>query len=209
MKITKRQLRKIIKEEKAKLVKEYYPIGGDEPSPQWKAFVSAAYEVAANFIEAGMEADGIMNAMQDEIKEMVEEMDEDPEWDEADQDHAAQQFRGSMSESAIYVTRGPYGTTVSDKLDMHAPDANWLSVGEMALALIEAGNLDIFVGQSPEDDEKALNVIMSKHDAGVQGGMQNWDSHVFEDYYDVDIERVLTNYATLMNHTIEDVPYEE
>ena len=81
MKITKRQLRRIIKEEKAKIIKEYYPIGGDAPSPSWKAFQDAAYAAAAEKIEAGMEADGIMGAMQDEIKQMINGMDSEPEWD--------------------------------------------------------------------------------------------------------------------------------
>ena len=92
MKITKRQLRRIIREEKSRVLKEYYPIGGDETSPQWKAFKAAAYEVAANFIDAGMEADGVMESMQDEIREMIEEMDIEPEWDQADQDNATQEW---------------------------------------------------------------------------------------------------------------------
>ena len=76
MKITKQQLRRIIKEEKDKILKEYYPIGGDDPSPDWVAFQKAAFTVASGFIDAGMEADGIMGAMQDEIKQMILEADE-------------------------------------------------------------------------------------------------------------------------------------
>jgi hypothetical protein len=99
MKITKRQLRRIIKEEKAKALKEYYPIGGDEPSPQWEAFKDAAYEVAVGFIDAGMEADGILGAMQDEIEQMINDMasDSDPEWDEADQDLIDQRYANKMA----------------------------------------------------------------------------------------------------------------
>ena len=81
MKITKQQLRRIIKEEKDKFLKEYYPIGGDDPSPDWVAFQKAAFTVASGFIDAGMEADGIMGAMQDEIKQMINGMDSEPEWD--------------------------------------------------------------------------------------------------------------------------------
>ena len=113
MKLTKRQLCRIIREEKAGLlregqmqflapafskmpmksraipefadaikgrvrrnVREVYPIGGyEESSPAWKAFRDAAYEVAAGFIDAGMEADGVMGAMQDEIESIINEMD--------------------------------------------------------------------------------------------------------------------------------------
>ena len=83
MKISKRQLRKIIKEEKAKIIKEYYPIGGDAPSPSWKAFQDAAYAAAAEKIEAGMEADGIMDAMKDDVEQMINDiesewLDDDP-----------------------------------------------------------------------------------------------------------------------------------
>ena len=97
MKITKRQLKRIIKEEKRKLLKEYYPIGGDLPSELWEAFKAAAWEAASEKIEAGMEADGIMEAMQDDIKEMIIDMeseweDDEPMWDEADQDNANQEW---------------------------------------------------------------------------------------------------------------------
>jgi hypothetical protein len=75
MKITRRQLRQIIKEETQNL-KEYYPIGGEEglENQAWVAFRKAAWTVAAGFIDAGMEADGIMGAMQDEIEQMIIEM---------------------------------------------------------------------------------------------------------------------------------------
>ena len=124
-------------------------------------------------------------------------------------DQMKQSYLGhSMNESAIYVTRGPYGTTVSDKPDMHAEDAKWISIGDMILALLQAGDDDIF--QAPQGvDPEALANLNQKHAEGVQGGMQIWDSHVFEDYYDVDNERVIRLYAKLMNHSIEDVPYED
>ena len=93
MKITKRQLRRIIREEKAKILKENYPIGGESEglkNLEWQTFKDAAYDVAANFIDAGMEADGIMGAMQDEIESIINEMEST--WDDADQDHKDQQY---------------------------------------------------------------------------------------------------------------------
>ena len=114
-----------------------------------------------------------------------------------------------MNESAIYVTRSPWGMSVSDSPDVHNdPKAKVITVGDMILALLQAGDDDIF--QAPQGvDPEALANLNQKHREGVQGGMQNWDSQVFEDYYDVDNERVLRLYAKLMNHTIEDVPYED
>ena len=75
MKITKRQLRRIIKEEKARLQREAYPIGGDSPSPSWQAFEAAAWKAAAEKIDAGMEADGILGAMQDSLSDIIAGMD--------------------------------------------------------------------------------------------------------------------------------------
>jgi len=126
-------------------------------------------------------------------------------------DQMKQSYLGhSMNEAVLYVTRGPWGTTVADSPDVHNdPKAKVITIGDMVLALTQAGEYDIFIGPNPEDDEAALNNLMSKHEEGVQGGMQEWDSQVFEDYYDVDVERVIANYATLMNHEIEDVPYED
>mgnify|MGYP001401899222 CR=1 FL=1 len=114
-----------------------------------------------------------------------------------------------MNESAIYVTRSPWGMTVSDSPDVHNdPKAKVITIGDMILALLQAGDDDIF--QAPQGvDPEALANLNQKHKEGVQGGMQNWDSQVFEDYYDVDNERVLRLYAKLMNHSIEDVPYED
>jgi hypothetical protein len=114
MKISKRQLKRIIKENTSPMpmksiahpaiqkmvsnsrrqqqVYEAYPIGGGETSPQWEAFKDAAYEVAAGFIDAGMEADGVMSAMQDEIEQMINDMESEWIEDEADQDHRDQQY---------------------------------------------------------------------------------------------------------------------
>ena len=75
MKITKRQLKRIIKEEKRKLLREAYPIGGDQPSPQWKAFEDAAWAVAAGLIDAGMESDGVEEAMLDSVSSIIVDMD--------------------------------------------------------------------------------------------------------------------------------------
>ena len=80
MKITKRQLRRIIKEEKTKLLREAYPVGG-ESSPAWEAFEAAAFDVAANMIDAGMEADGVLGAMQDTLEEIVAGMDIEDEYE--------------------------------------------------------------------------------------------------------------------------------
>jgi hypothetical protein len=75
MRITKRQLKRIIKEEKAKLIAEAYPIGGERQSPSWKAFEDAAWAVASELIDAGMESDGVESAMLDSVSSIIAEMD--------------------------------------------------------------------------------------------------------------------------------------
>jgi hypothetical protein len=75
VRVSKRQLRRIIKEEKQKLLREAYPIGNDRPSPSWKAFEDAAWAAAAEFIDAGMESDGIEGAMLDSVSSIIAEMD--------------------------------------------------------------------------------------------------------------------------------------
>ncbi len=121
----------------------------------------------------------------------------------------ASAVRRYMGEGTLYVTRGPYGMSVSaNDPDPYGGDGEPISVGEMVLDLLANGNDDIF--QSPQGvDPSALARLQQKHMEGVQGGMQRWDSEVFEQYYDVDNERVLRLYAKLRNHDIRDVPYDD
>ena len=103
----------------------------------------------------------------------------------------------ALCEGTLYISRSDYGVTVEDDND------NYISIGEMVLDLIDSGDTDIF--QAPQGvDEKALQNLISKHEEGVQGGMQRWDSDVFGDYYSVDIERVLRLYARLKNHKLQE-----
>ena len=45
--------------------------------------------------------------------------------------------------------------------------------------------------------QRMYKKLMKKHDEGVQGGMQRWDSDVFETYYDVDLLRAIQMYADI------------
>jgi len=90
MKLTKRQLKRIIREEKQKL-QEAYPVAGP-PSNVWIAFEKAVAEAAIPMLDAGMELDGVLGAMHDSLDEIFAEWDDEPAWDEADQDNANQQW---------------------------------------------------------------------------------------------------------------------
>lgn len=107
-----------------------------------------------------------------------------------------------VTEGTLYVDRHEYGTSVEEG------DDNPITIGDMILDLIDSGDTDIFQAAQGVDEASMQNLI-SKHEAGVQGGMQRWDSDVFSDYYNVDIDRVIRLYARLKNHNIEDVSDQE
>tara|TARA_B100000131_G_C17947403_1_gene544956 strand:- start:257 stop:490 length:234 start_codon:yes stop_codon:yes gene_type:complete len=70
MKVTKRQLRRIIREEKARLIREAYPVAG-EPSNAWIAFEKAVEDAALPMIDAGMEFDGVLQALHDSVDNVL------------------------------------------------------------------------------------------------------------------------------------------
>ena len=103
-----------------------------------------------------------------------------------------------INEGALYVSRSTYGITVEDEND------NWLSFGEMILDLFSAGDDDIFYDPQGVDPKAKAN-LLQKHEEGVQGGMEKWDSDVFSEYYSVDLDRVLRLYARRHNLRIEEL----
>jgi len=107
-----------------------------------------------------------------------------------------------VTEGVLYVDRHDYGISVEDD------DDNYITIGEMVIDLIGSGDTDIFQAAQGVDEE-ALQKLVSKHEAGVQGGMERWDSDVFGNYYNVDVDRVIRLYARLKNHSIEELKDEE
>lgn len=107
-----------------------------------------------------------------------------------------------VTEGVLYVDRHDYGVSVEDDND------NYITIGEMVIDLIGSGDTDIFQAAQGVD-EKALQKLVSKHEAGVQGGMERWDSDVFGNYYNVDVDRVIRLYARLKNHSIKELKDEE
>ena len=108
-------------------------------------------------------------------------------------------------EGVLYVTRSNYGITVEDD------NGNYISVGDMVLNLIDSGETAFFKS-AQGIDEKSLQSLIGRHEEGVQGGMQNWDADVFEDYYNVDNDKVLSLYANSNLHRVaevEDLPHED
>lgn len=107
-----------------------------------------------------------------------------------------------VTEGTLYVDRHDYGVSIEDD------DDNYITIGEMIVDLIDSNDTDIF--QAPQGvDEAALQKLISKHEAGVQGGMERWDSDVFGNYYNVDVDRVIRLYARLKNHDIKETSGQE
>ena len=109
--------------------------------------------------------------------------------------------RQKLSENFLYVTETPYGISVES-------DDSYITIGAMILELLKAGKDDFFLVKHGVDPD-ALEKLLSKHDAGVQGGMQRWDNDVFPQYYKVDNDRVLRLYADLTGQEIRQLPYQE
>ena len=105
----------------------------------------------------------------------------------------AQQF--SDPTKILYVEPMPYGG-VSVEHEVDGP----LYVGDMIKSLIDAGETDFF------HDALGLDELMNAHNKGVQGGMENWDSDVFEQYYSVDVEKMIDLYAKKNQLHVVDVP---
>ena len=107
-------------------------------------------------------------------------------------------IRESISGQTIYVEKSPYGgTMIEDESGGH------LSVGEMVKSLLDSGESDFF------HDALGLQELMAAHDRGVQGGMQKWDSDVFEEYYSLDTDRMIDKYAATNGLRVERVPMGE
>ena len=104
-----------------------------------------------------------------------------------------------MTEGVLSVTRGPYSMTIEDEQGEYVPIAAMIS------ALFDAGDEDIF--QAPQGVDPKSSEELKKQE--YWDGNSGFDGDALEDYYNVDPDRVLRLYARLMNHSIEEIPYEE
>ena len=101
----------------------------------------------------------------------------------------------SLSGPTIYVEKSPYGGTMIED-----DNGVYFSVGKMVISLLDSGESDFF------HDALGLQELMAAHNRGVQGGMQKWDSDVFEEYYSLDMDRMIDKYAAANGLQVEQVP---
>ena len=112
------------------------------------------------------------------------------------------QLKRIIKEAIIYSQPMGYGgLNVTDEA------GEYLSIGQMIGDLIDAGDTDIF--NAPQGvDTVAMDRMLAQDGAKVQGGMENWDSDVFSEYYNVDLSRVVRLWARLNNHRVEELEME-
>ncbi len=74
------------------------------------------------------------------------------------------------------------------------PSGEHISLGEMVLHLVDAGDTAFF-NTTDGEDAKNLESLLTRHADGVQGGVQKWDSDVFETHYNVNPVKLVNRYA--------------
>ena len=98
-----------------------------------------------------------------------------------------------LSEGTLYFTRNRFGgVSVEDE------DGEYIGTGEMVRSLLDAGIQDF-------TSEKGLATMLKSDAEGIQGGLEHWDSDVFPEYYDVDIDTLVQLYAKQKGMQVEEV----
>ena len=76
------------------------------------------------------------------------------------------------------------------------------NIGELVADLLDAGDDEIFVGGK---DLRSLDRLINSWATGVGGDMTRWDSDIFSSNYNVDNDRVVKLWAKRYNHKIEEI----
>ena len=103
------------------------------------------------------------------------------------------------SPKTILVTHGDYGYMgIKDDL------GNEYAMGEIIAELLDDGATEeIFTPAGQQGG--ALQRIQKSREEKVQGGIERWDSDVFEQYYDIDRDRAVEVWATMKGAKVEEV----
>ena len=97
-----------------------------------------------------------------------------------------------LSEGTLYFTRNRFGgVSVEDE------NGEYIGTGEMVRSLLDAGIQDF-------TSEKGLAAMLKSDAEGVQRGLEHWDSDVFPEYYDVDIDTLIQLYAKQKGMQVEE-----
>ena len=109
----------------------------------------------------------------------------------------------ALTPKTLFMTHGDYGY-----IGLEDDAGNEYSMGEIIAELLDAGAAEeIFDSFDPELALERLQAKREQPDAA--GPMENWDTDVFEMYYDVDNERAVKVWATMNGLKIEERDGEE
>ncbi len=108
-----------------------------------------------------------------------------------------------LKEGTLLITRGDYGY-----IGLEDDSGNDYTLGEVVAELLDAGITNIFMG-SGGVDEKSLQSLLAKRGEKVQGGIERWDSDVFGEYYNVDTDVVIDEFAKLKSLTVQEASEED
>ena len=103
-----------------------------------------------------------------------------------------------LKEGNLFVHRGGYGY-----IGLEDDSGNDYSLGEAVAELLDADVTNIFRGSGGVDEE-SLQKLLTKRDEKVQGGIDRWDSDVFGQYYNVDEELVISEFAKLKGLVVQE-----
>ncbi len=101
------------------------------------------------------------------------------------------------------MTHGDYGY-----IGLEDDAGNEYTMGEIVADLLDAGATDeIFMVKGDHMADSLARIQKARADK-VQGGIERWDSDVFDGYYDIDRDRAVEVWAVLNGHKVEVVEEE-
>lgn len=95
----------------------------------------------------------------------------------------------NLSTKGLFAQKSSYGGYFVED-----PSGEGITLGDMILHLVDAGDIAFFDTDDGQDP-KNLETMLSRHEEGVQGGMDRWDSDVFTSYYNVNPVKLINRYA--------------
>jgi hypothetical protein len=103
-----------------------------------------------------------------------------------------------LQEGTLFMTHGDYGY-----IGLEDDAGNEYTMGEIVADLLDAGATDeIFMVKGDHMADSLARIQKARADK-VQGGIERWDSDVFDGYYDIDRDRAVEVWAVLNGHKVE------
>jgi hypothetical protein len=108
-------------------------------------------------------------------------------------------IKEAITGKTLFVTRGGYGY-----IGLEDDAVNEYTMGELVAELLDAGATDEIFTVKGDHQADSLARIQKARAENVQGGIERWDSDVFDQYYDIDRDRVIKVWATMNGLKVEE-----